>query len=131
MFQECDRIYGVVKEVKDSLHIVHTSYGIIQEMFQRERLFVVENITPTSLGVKNWLERSVSLRYILSQQEGPTSMFCRCKGDCSKTVRCSCRSAGLACTINCHGGNGKNRSCCLILPLQRKRKLEIKLPDNT
>ena len=41
-------------------------------------------------------------RYELSLSDGQGFIKCNCSGDC-KQMRCSCRSAGLACSSKCHG----------------------------
>jgi hypothetical protein len=39
---------------------------------------------------------------------------CTCKGDCSKSSRCSCKAAGVFCTTLCHKGRGANQKCTLF-----------------
>jgi hypothetical protein len=120
------KIHAVVIEIKErkskgqdaitKLYKIQSCHGVIRESFQRERLYPVgSQITTGIIGSDKWPTEEISLKDAFFREQG-RKHFCRCTaGDCSKSKKCTCKANGLACTSKCHGGNGKNSKCCLMI----------------
>jgi hypothetical protein len=120
------KVYGIVIELKErksrgkndvtKLYYIQTSHGVIKEPFQRERLYPVgAHVTKSIIGAETWTTEKISLNDTFMREKG-RDMFCRCNAsDCSTSKKCTCKVNGWVCTSKCHGGNGKNSKCCLLI----------------
>jgi hypothetical protein len=97
---------------------VCSRHGHLAGTFSRSELAYKKNYTKEILKFDSSMEefkKKLSLQQACHKFSNVTR--CNCVADCSMASIFSCKVAGLACTILCHKGRGKNKCCTLFADL--------------